>query len=199
MSRLIVKNLPAYLTQQQLREHFESKDGPGGALTDVKVVLKPDGTSRRFGFVGFKKDIEAQNACKWFDKTFIHSSRINVAVIEVNVSRNVLGRSFRSNTFRARRMPRHQDRTSDLALRLLRLKKGSSSRTSPSKRMAGTALMVSSKSSCKLCNLARRRALRGAMATRFPRRSLSSPIPQGKTMGHAIFHPAMSQLRTWTG
>lgn len=82
MSRLIIKNLPAYLTQQQLREHFESKDGPGGTLTDVKVVLKPDGTSRRFGFVGYKTEAEAEKAKKWFDKTFIHSSRISVAVVE---------------------------------------------------------------------------------------------------------------------
>lgn len=86
MSRLIVKNLPAYLTQAQLRSHFEAKDGPGGTLTDVKVVLKPDGTSRRFGFVGFKTDAEAQKAQKWFDRTFIHSSRISVAVIEVCLS-----------------------------------------------------------------------------------------------------------------
>ena len=47
MSRLIVKNLPAYLTQSRLREHFESKEGPGGTLTDVKIILKPDGTFGR--------------------------------------------------------------------------------------------------------------------------------------------------------
>ena len=84
MSRLIVKNLPAYLTQERLREHFESKDGPGGTLTDVKVVLKPDGTSRRFGFVGYKTEAEAEKARKWFDRTFIHSSRISVTAIEVS-------------------------------------------------------------------------------------------------------------------
>lgn len=83
MSRLLVKNLPAYLTQSRLREHFESKDGPGGTLTDVKVVLKPDGTSRRFGFVGFKTDAEAEKARKWFDRTFIGSTKINVAVVDV--------------------------------------------------------------------------------------------------------------------
>ncbi|TCD61352.1 Multiple RNA-binding domain-containing protein 1 [Steccherinum ochraceum] len=82
MSRLLVKNLPAYLTQQRLREHFESKDGPGGTLTDVKVVLKPDGTSRRFGFVGFKTDAEAEKARKWFDRTFVDSTRINVTVVD---------------------------------------------------------------------------------------------------------------------
>ncbi|THH23232.1 hypothetical protein EUX98_g7946 [Antrodiella citrinella] len=82
MSRLLVKNLPAYLTQQRLREHFESKDGPGGTLTDVKVVLKPDGTSRRFGFVGFKTDAEAEKARKWFDRTFVGSTKINVTVVD---------------------------------------------------------------------------------------------------------------------
>ena len=84
MSRLLVKNLPAYLNQSRLREHFESKDGPGGTLTDVKVVLKPDGTSRRFGFVGYKTEAEAAKAQKWFDRTFIHSSRISVAIIDVS-------------------------------------------------------------------------------------------------------------------
>lgn len=85
MSRLLVKNLPAYLNQQRLREHFESEDGPGGTLTDVKVVLKPDGTSRRFGFVGFKTDAEAEKSRKWFDKTFIGSTRISVTVVDVCV------------------------------------------------------------------------------------------------------------------
>ncbi|OCH87831.1 hypothetical protein OBBRIDRAFT_795808 [Obba rivulosa] len=82
MSRLIVKNLPSYLTQQRLRAHFESKDGPGGTLTDVKVVLRPDGTSRRFGFVGYKSPAEAERAKKWYDRTFVDGSRISVEIVE---------------------------------------------------------------------------------------------------------------------
>ncbi|KAI0083601.1 hypothetical protein BDY19DRAFT_998446 [Irpex rosettiformis] len=82
MSRLIIKNLPAYLTQDSLRSHFLSKDGPGGTLTDVKVLQKRDGTSRQFGFVGYKTEAEAQQAQKWFDKTFIHSSRISVSIVD---------------------------------------------------------------------------------------------------------------------
>ena len=84
MSRLIVKNLPIYVTPAKLREHFEQKGGPGGTLTDVKVSSKPDGTSRRFGFVGFKSEQEAMAAQKWFDRTFIDSTRINVNVTEVS-------------------------------------------------------------------------------------------------------------------
>ncbi|PPQ82773.1 hypothetical protein CVT25_009268 [Psilocybe cyanescens] len=82
MSRLIIKNLPVYVTPARLREHFEQKGGPGGTLTDVKVSSKSDGTSRRFGFVGFKSEDEAQKAQKWFDKTFIDSTRITVGVSE---------------------------------------------------------------------------------------------------------------------
>ena len=83
MSRLIVKNLPAYLTQERLRKHFESSDGPGGTLTDVKLMLKPDGTSRRFGFIGYKSPQEAERAKKWFNRSFVDSSRITVDVIDV--------------------------------------------------------------------------------------------------------------------
>ncbi|KAH9943660.1 hypothetical protein B0H21DRAFT_810303 [Amylocystis lapponica] len=82
MSRLIVKNLPAYLTQQKLRVYFEGKDGPGGTLTDVKLVLRPDGTSRRFGFVGYKTPTDAERAKKWFDRTFVDSSRISVEIVD---------------------------------------------------------------------------------------------------------------------
>lgn len=86
MSRLIIKNLPSYVTPDRLKEHFEGNKGPGGNITDVKVASKPDGTSRRFGFVGFKTDKEATVAKDWFDRTFIGSSRINVNLVEVCLS-----------------------------------------------------------------------------------------------------------------
>lgn len=86
MSRLIVKNLPAYLTQQRLRAHFEAADGPGGTVTDVKLVLNKDGTSRRFGFIGYKTPAEAERARKWFNRTFVDSSRITVDIVDVRSS-----------------------------------------------------------------------------------------------------------------
>ncbi|KAG6844322.1 hypothetical protein H0H87_007806 [Tephrocybe sp. NHM501043] len=82
MSRLIIKNLPAYATPARLREHFEQKSGPGGTLTDLKVAMKQDGTSRRFGFVGYKTEKEAFAAKEWFDRTFIDSTRISVNIVE---------------------------------------------------------------------------------------------------------------------
>lgn len=79
----MVKNLPAYVTPERLREHFTRADGPGGTLTDVKLARKPDGTSRRFGFIGFKSDAEAAAARGWFDRTFVDSARISVSVVDV--------------------------------------------------------------------------------------------------------------------
>lgn len=85
MSRLLIKNLPSYITPVRLREHFEQTGGPGGMLTDVKVALKPDGTSRRFGFVGYKTEKEAGLARGYFDRTFIDSTRVSVTVVEVRL------------------------------------------------------------------------------------------------------------------
>ncbi|KAK2460406.1 hypothetical protein APHAL10511_007571 [Amanita phalloides] len=82
MSRLLIKNLPSYVTHARLKEHFEQKKGPGGTLTDVKVAHKRDGTSRRFGFIGYKTEQEAKAAKEWFDHTFLDSSRISVTIVE---------------------------------------------------------------------------------------------------------------------
>ena len=83
MSRLIAKNLPPNLTTERLRKHFEQRGAPPGTITDLKIARKPDGTSRRFAFVGFKTDEEAATARDWFDRTFIDSARINVTIVEV--------------------------------------------------------------------------------------------------------------------
>lgn len=87
MSRLIVKNLPSYISTEKLRAHFESPKGkgsPAGAtLTDAKVAVQPDGTSRRFGFVGYKTEAEAKAAKEWFHWTFLGTSRIEVSIVEV--------------------------------------------------------------------------------------------------------------------
>ena len=82
MSRLIIKNLPPYLTPDGLRKHFSQNGAPSGTITDIKISHKPDGTSRRFGFVGFKTDKEAAAARDWFDKTFVDATRISVTVVE---------------------------------------------------------------------------------------------------------------------
>ena len=74
MSRLIVKNLPKHLKEVDLAHHFGTK---GGTVTDAKIMFK-DSKSRKFGFVGFKNDEQAKAAREYFNKTFLHTSRIEV-------------------------------------------------------------------------------------------------------------------------
>lgn len=73
-SRIIIKNLPKYTTQDQLKDHFASQ----GSVTDVKLVSTPDGISRRFGYIGFKTNQQAQNAIKYFNRTYMDTCRIEV-------------------------------------------------------------------------------------------------------------------------
>ncbi|KZT58178.1 RNA-binding domain-containing protein [Calocera cornea HHB12733] len=89
MSRLIVKNLPTYITDQRLRDNFSQQPstsanrGSGSyTLTDARIARKPDGTSRKFAFVGYKTHEEAERAKAWWDRTYIDGSRINVEVVE---------------------------------------------------------------------------------------------------------------------
>lgn len=82
-SRLIVQNLPRSCDEARLRDVFSAT---GGIITDVRVCrlqqnngsVRDFGSSRRFGFVGFKSVEEAVEAHKYFNSTFIDSSRISV-------------------------------------------------------------------------------------------------------------------------
>ncbi|XP_063705802.1 probable RNA-binding protein 19 [Culicoides brevitarsis] len=74
MSRIIVKNLPKRIDEQKLREHFNQK----GNVTDIQLKYTKEGKFRQFGFVGFETDEQAQEAIKFYDKTFIATSRIAV-------------------------------------------------------------------------------------------------------------------------
>lgn len=76
MSRLIVKGLPKYLTEDRLRKHFASE----GNVTDVKLMKKRNGESRQFAFIGYKSSQDALKAAKFFNKTFIDTARIDVEV-----------------------------------------------------------------------------------------------------------------------
>jgi len=68
-TRLIVKNLPKFLTEEKFRQHFSSQ----GTVTDAKIMYQ-NGMSRKFGFIGYKTEEEAKKAAKFYDGTFIHTS-----------------------------------------------------------------------------------------------------------------------------
>ncbi|KAK9825631.1 hypothetical protein WJX81_001303 [Elliptochloris bilobata] len=77
-SRVCIKGIPKQFTDERLREHFSVK----GDVTDAKVVRCKDGTSRQFGFVGFRSVEEAEHAVKYFNRTFIGTARIAVEFAE---------------------------------------------------------------------------------------------------------------------
>ncbi|KDN42185.1 hypothetical protein K437DRAFT_257965 [Tilletiaria anomala UBC 951] len=85
-SRLIIRNLPPHTTQTSLSEHFSAlpstsslaQDGSSQRITDVKLMHKPDGTFRRFAFLGYKSALDAQRAQEYFDGTFFGTSKIRV-------------------------------------------------------------------------------------------------------------------------
>lgn len=74
MSRLIVKGLPKYLTEEKLKSHFSKQ----GNVTDVKLMKKRNGESRRFAFVGYKSRDDAEQAVDFFDQSFIDTAKIEV-------------------------------------------------------------------------------------------------------------------------
>ncbi|KAJ8922208.1 hypothetical protein NQ315_004145 [Exocentrus adspersus] len=74
MSRLIVKNLPKNITEEKLRELFSQK----GTVTDIQLKYTAEGKFRRFGFIGYQNEADANEAIKEFDKTFINTCRISV-------------------------------------------------------------------------------------------------------------------------
>jgi hypothetical protein len=95
-SRLCIKGLPAYVTEQRLRDHLRAasrKDAADAAagMTDLKLLRTRDGgaggsgpagagASRRMAFVGFRSEADADAVRCYFDRTFLDASRLAVEV-----------------------------------------------------------------------------------------------------------------------
>ncbi|KAJ2077397.1 Multiple RNA-binding domain-containing protein 1 [Coemansia sp. RSA 988] len=75
-SRIIVQNLPKHISESRFRSHFDSK----GEITDVKLVYTSTGKFRRFGYIGYRSEQEAKEALRFFNNTFIDTSKINVEI-----------------------------------------------------------------------------------------------------------------------
>uniref|UniRef100_A0A8C2Z503 Probable RNA-binding protein 19 n=1 Tax=Cyclopterus lumpus TaxID=8103 RepID=A0A8C2Z503_CYCLU len=74
MSRLIVKNLPDGMKEERFRSMFAAF----GTVTDCSLKFTKDGKFRKFGFVGFKAEDDANGALKHFNKSFVDTSRVTV-------------------------------------------------------------------------------------------------------------------------
>lgn len=76
-SRLFIKGLPYSLNDQGLQQYFQES---GFEVTDAKVMHRSDGSSRGFGFVGLKDEGDAGKAREQLHQSFLHGSRLNVAL-----------------------------------------------------------------------------------------------------------------------
>ncbi|XP_035022008.2 probable RNA-binding protein 19 [Hippoglossus stenolepis] len=74
MSRIIVKNLPNGMKEERFRSMFAAF----GTVTDCALKFTKDGKFRKFGFVGFKTEEDANGALKHFDRSFVDMSRVTV-------------------------------------------------------------------------------------------------------------------------
>jgi multiple RNA-binding domain-containing protein 1 len=72
-TRLFIRGLPTTFTEAQFRAHFATR----GDVTDAKLI-----PHRRIGYIGYKTPEQAQAAVKYFNKTFIRTSKIAVELAE---------------------------------------------------------------------------------------------------------------------
>ncbi|WBW72617.1 ribosome biogenesis RNA-binding protein Mrd1 [Schizosaccharomyces osmophilus] len=80
MSRIIIKNLPSYYEKEQLSKYLKSQSNLGVEITDVSVAKTKDGVSRRFAFIGFKNEQDAEKTVRYLDRSYIDSSRVEARV-----------------------------------------------------------------------------------------------------------------------
>ncbi|RFU34326.1 hypothetical protein B7463_g2026, partial [Scytalidium lignicola] len=70
-SRIFVKGLPPTITEDEFKKHFSIKQ----PITDAKLIAH-----RRIGYIGYKSPEDAENAVKYFNRTFIRMSKIGVEI-----------------------------------------------------------------------------------------------------------------------
>ncbi|KAL6502396.1 hypothetical protein OROHE_024674 [Orobanche hederae] len=75
-SRICVKSLPKYVAEDRLRDHFSQK----GEVTDAKIMRTKNGISREFGFVGFRTEHEAEEAIRYFNKSYMDTCKITCEI-----------------------------------------------------------------------------------------------------------------------
>ncbi|WJX93133.1 hypothetical protein P8452_74697 [Trifolium repens] len=79
MSRIYVKNLPKYVTEDRLRDLFSQK----GEITEVKLMRTKNGESRQFAYIIFRTDQEAQEAIRHFNKSLLGPLIITCEVVRM--------------------------------------------------------------------------------------------------------------------
>lgn len=72
-------------------ERFRGMFAAFGSLTDCSLKFTKEGKFRKFGFVGFKSEEEAERALKHFNKSFVDTSRVTVGWREYYICTHTIG------------------------------------------------------------------------------------------------------------
>ncbi len=70
-SRLIIKNLPLKLSQQELKKILSKF----GEITDCRIITK-DSKNRGFGYIGFSNEEQAEQCLNSITKTYLMGSKL---------------------------------------------------------------------------------------------------------------------------
>lgn len=96
MSRIIVKGLPKYLTEERLKTHFLERlkqvhpnEEVQSFITDCKILKNRNGESRKFAFIGYKLESDSLDAVKYFDGSYIDTSKLEVGIAKSFADPNV--------------------------------------------------------------------------------------------------------------
>lgn len=76
-----VADLPSVFSSllQMKEDRFRKLFAAFGTLTDCCLKFTKDGKFRKFGFIGYKSEDEAQAALSHFNRSFIDTSRVTVS------------------------------------------------------------------------------------------------------------------------
>ena len=127
MSRLIIKNLPGNLKAEKLQEIFSQY----GTVTDVKLMFTKSGKFRKFAFVGYQQESEAEKARKVFNNSLILNQKVvietcrNFGVKEKINSKHTTEKCKKLSQEKNSKQDHAADTTSESDLAFLKLKKNS--------------------------------------------------------------------------
>ncbi|KKA28177.1 hypothetical protein TD95_004075 [Thielaviopsis punctulata] len=87
-SRIFVRGLPPNITEADLKKHFS---GNKGEVTDIKIIPQ-----RRIGYVGFKNSEQAEDAVRYFNRSYLRMSKLGVELAKP-INDPSLKKSFNRN------------------------------------------------------------------------------------------------------
>ncbi|KAL7538889.1 hypothetical protein ACHAWF_006239 [Thalassiosira exigua] len=78
-TRTCIKNLPPHFSEAALKSHLLASR-PSLSITDCRLLKTKDGRSRKIAFVGLRTAEEAEAVVRYFDRTFIGTSRLHASL-----------------------------------------------------------------------------------------------------------------------